>query len=355
MRDHVLAIVSKYLPGTLRPSGGANVLTKCPFHKGGQERKPSFSVNLQEGVFHCFTCHEAGNITMLLKKLGVQRATIDSELSVIRPHLETQQRKLKVEKEHFFVNRDPFHADFILPEEILGVYEWMPTTLVEDGFDPLLLQRLEIGYDRENNRVMYPLRDLYGNLAGFSGGVTPWSKWQSPKYRVYQGGRRGHDGKWVEGDYGSWFDERFPNYRCENHDFLWNYDTVYPRLLGMSDPTATVFVVEGFKACLWMIQCGFQNTVALMGSYISDRQQKMIHRLDCTAVLFLDNDQAGKNGTERIGRLLQRPMHGKVRVVRYPKEDDETQPDDYTPEAIRDFTSQTQTLHEYFKDSRHGQ
>lgn len=355
MREHVLALLSKYLPGALRPTGGHNVLTKCPFHKGGQERKPSFSVNLEEGLFHCFTCHEAGNLRTLLKKLSVPRDTIDTELSSVRPFLEAQQRKFRVEKDNFFINRDVFQADYTLPEAILGVYEWCPTILTNDGFDPYLLQRMEIGYDRENNRVMYPLRDMYGNLAGFSGGVTPLSTWQFPKYKVYQGGRRGVDGKWVTGDYGAWFDDRFPDYRCENHDFLWNFDKVYPRFIGMSDPNATVYIVEGFKACLWMIQSGFENTVALMGSYISERQQKMLHRLGCTVTLFLDNDSAGRKATVRVGKLLQRPMYGRVKVVRYPVEDDKTQPDDYEQKAIQDFVSNPQPLTEYLNQTRKNQ
>ena len=355
MREHVLALLSRYLPGELRPTGGSNVLTKCPFHKGGNERKPSFSVNLEEGLFHCFTCHEAGNLQTLLKKLSVPRETIDSELSVVRPHLETQRRKFKIEQENFFVNRDIFLADYILPEALLGVYDWCPTILTNDGFDPYLLQRMEIGYDKENNRVMYPLRDLYGNLAGFSGGVTPWSKWQFPKYKVYQGGRRGEDGKWIEGDFGRWFDDKFPGYRCENHDFLWNFDKVYPRIIGMSDPSATVYVVEGFKACLWMIQSGFENTVALMGSYISERQQKMLHRLGCTVTLFLDNDVAGRKATIRVGKLLQRPMYGRVQVVRYPAKDDKTQPDDYETKAIQDYVSNPQPFTNYLNEIRKNQ
>lgn len=352
MREHVLALLSRHLPGPLRPTGGSNILTKCPFHKGGQERTPSFSVNVDEGLWHCFTCHEAGNLRTLLKKLQLPRDSIDTELSVVKPFLEAQQRKFKIEKENFFSNNDVFKAESELPEALLGVYDWMPTMLVEDGFDPNLLRDMEIGYDRVNNRITYPLRDMYGNLAGISGGVTPWSKHQMPKYKVYQGRRRGHDGKWIEGDFGPSFDEKYPDYRCENHDFLWNFDRVMPRILSLSDPNATVYLVEGFKACLWMIQSGFENTVALMGSYISDRQQKMLHRLGCTVVLCLDNDNAGRKATFNVGDFLWKPMYGRIKVLRYPQGDDKTQPDDYETSWLRELVLNAQLFTDYVNEIR---
>lgn len=355
MRDHVLALLQRHLPGPFKGSGNGNVLTKCPFHKGGAERKPSFSVNLESGVWHCFTCHEAGSLRHLLRRLEVPDSTADAELKIIAPHLEQKKHAFKVEQANFFVDRDPFKADYILSEGILGVYEFCPLKLVNDGFDPNLLQRMEIGYDCKQNRIMFPLRDMYGNLAGFSGGVTEASTYQHPKYKVYQGRRQDpNTGRWIEGDFGPWFDEKYPDFRCENHDFLWNFDKVYPRLLGVSDPSATVYLVEGFKACLWMIQSGFENTVALMGSYISDRQQKMLHRLACNVVLFLDNDRAGINATFNVGNLLWKPMHGRIQVVPYPVGDEDTQPDDYETAAVSELVSRKKSFPEYLNSIRRG-
>lgn len=188
MREQVLAIVQRHLPGTLRPSGGGNALTKCPFHKEGKETSPSFSVHLDKGVFHCFTCHLAGDIRRLLRLLGLSRESIDVETAIIRPFLDKNRELAELEKQTLFYRQDPFKADYVLPESLLGVYDWCPTRLVEKGFDPLLLQDLEIGFDRRNNRITFPLRDMYGNLAGISGGSMTPDQW--PKYKVYQGGRR---------------------------------------------------------------------------------------------------------------------------------------------------------------------
>lgn len=354
MREQVIALLGRYLPGNLRPSGENQVLTKCPFHKGGQELKASFSVNVEKGVFHCFTCHKHGNIKQLLEELNVPGSTIDAETKVIQPYLDRQRELFKVEKQHVFSNRDPFKSNFVLPESLLGVYEVCPTSLVADGFREDILKEMDVGYDRENNRIMYPLRDMYGNLAGFSGGATPQSQVPNPKYRVYQGQRRGLDGKNIRSDFGSWFDDEddFRGYKCENHDFLWNFHQVFSRRL--SDPTATVYIVEGFKACLWMLQAGFKNTVALMGSYISDRQQQMLHLLGWSVVLFLDNDDAGMRATEMVGNLLWRPMYGRVKVVPYPEEDFDTQPDHYEVVAVHQLVSMQKSFIEYRNSRRRG-
>jgi hypothetical protein len=239
------------------------------------------------------------------------------------------------------------------------VFDHAPTKLITDGFDPDLLRSMEIGFDRRNERTTFPLRDLYGNLAGFSGGATKEGQW--PKYKVYQGKRFDLNSRLtLPGDFGPMFDEQFPGYTCENHSLLWNYDRVYPRVTEMSDSSATVYGVEGFKACLWMLMAGFQNTVALMGSYVSDIQQRLLHRLGCRVVLFLDNDEAGRKATFSVGERLWKPLKGQVDVVPYPEVDvaaslrgeGNTQPDHYELDAVRELVSKKITFTDHFNQSR---
>lgn len=347
MREEVLSLLTRHMSGPFKPSGGSNMLARCPFHKGGEERKPSFSVNVATGMFQCFTCHVAGDIRYLLRMLGLPRSTIDAETKIIKPLLDAAREQYRVEKENTFSNAEPFRAKRALPEAILGIYDWCPMGLVQKGFDVGLLQDMEVGFDRAQNRVTYPLRDLYGDLAGISGGATLPDQW--PKYKVYQGARKDYDGRWVSGDFGEWFDKEYPGYTCENHQFLWNYHRVYPRLTETSDRNATIYVVEGFKACLWMLQAGYLNTVALMGSSISDRQQQLLHRLSANVVLCLDNDDAGRKAALRVGELLWRPMHGRVRVMQYPVQDNNTQPDDYPINSLRALVDNSVNYLEYIK------
>ena len=48
---------------------GENVQTSCPFHKNGQERKPSFGVNGEIDKCHCFACGWSGTIDEMISEL----------------------------------------------------------------------------------------------------------------------------------------------------------------------------------------------------------------------------------------------------------------------------------------------
>ena len=349
MHDQVLALFTRHL-GPLKPRGQGNYQTICPFHKDGQERTPSFSVNADKGVWHCFTCHEAGSVKSLLYKLGLSRAQVDVETRPIDAFLQQNREHWKLERQHTFVQKDPFRAPYQLPEVVLSLFDHEPTSLIWDGFDRGVLRDLEVGFDPRQRRITYPLRDLYGSLAGVAGGAI--EQGVQPKYLVYEGGHRTPDRRWVPGHFGPGFDEEFPGYHCDNHDFIWNYDRIYARALAMSDQEHTVYLVEGYKACVWMHMAGFRNTGALMGSYISDTQQRLIHRLGGTVVLFLDNDEPGRRATLNVGELLWKPLHGRVMIIPYPEADrnDNTQPDDYELDAVRSLEEKKVPFTEYFQN-----
>lgn len=348
MQDQVLALVSKYMAGPFRPAGGHNILAKCPFHKGGNERRASFSINTENGLYHCFTggCPAgSGTLKKLLSLLSVPESVIQSEMEKVKPYLALQQTTFKLEKQHTFLNKDPFKVTYPLTEAILGVYDFCPTLLVEQEFSQQVLREMGVGYDLGKNRITYPIRDMYGALAGFSGGMTPLTLDNlHQKYRVYQGRLKSPSGQLYPSDFGIWFDEWFSNeypeaggeYKCENHDYLWNFHTVWKRFRQNSANVPVVYVVEGFKACMWMVQAGFQNTVALMGSSISTRQSQMLFKLGAPVVLFLDNDKAGKHATKSVGDNIWKPLYGRVSVVQYPVEDRliDTQPDSYETQSL---------------------
>ena len=45
---------------------GNNIQTNCPFHKEGQERKPSFGINKNTGECHCFGCGWSGTLSEMI-------------------------------------------------------------------------------------------------------------------------------------------------------------------------------------------------------------------------------------------------------------------------------------------------
>jgi hypothetical protein len=292
------------------------------------EKSPSFSVNVEMGVFHCFTCHVAGTIPTMLTMLGVPAATVEQEIGPVREAIRQNVENRKIARQAKYQTSNPFRAQNILSEALVGGFNWCPTSLVNLGFDPQWLQFLQVGVDNRNRRITYPVRDIYGNLAGFVGGRTDPS--QEPKYLVYKGRRTGFDGSIVHSEYGLWFEEEYPDYDFRNHDYLWNYDKVYPRLF-FGKEVETLVIVEGFKACIWSLQCGYRNTVALMGSSMSERQRELLLRVRSNIVLFLDNNEAGWEGTHKIGNTLQKAVP-TVWVARYPN--GASQPDDLDHQSV---------------------
>lgn len=330
MRQKILSLIERYL-GRGHYSGEDNISLPCPIHKT-KDGNP-FSINVTNGAWHCFTCHAVGTLPKLLRALGLPRNRIDAELKDVRGELLANRKQLEWRKRARWQAQDPFLAETILPEVLLKPYEWCPLNLVNAGFDPQWLHWLDIGFDKINNRVMYPIRDIYGNLAGMSGGtVIPGTY---PKYKVYQGRRIVTDSftgkpREIGSDYGEWFDEQHPDYVFHNHNYLWNYDQVYPRHF-FGRESRDLIIVEGFKACIWLLQYGWQDTVALMGSSMSDHQRNLIQRLDSKIVLFLDNDEAGRDATDDIARVLRRSQPG-VKIAHYPA--NKMQPDDLLPDEL---------------------
>jgi hypothetical protein len=336
MRDQVIAVLDRHLDlGNYRFSGDSNIKIKCPFHKGGRETNASFSINVDTGLFNCFTCHESGTIRRLLQLLGLPKQEIDNETKELRELFNNNIAALKFKRRTDCIQNDPFRAKMVLPETFLAAYDFMPTKLVTDGFRPDVLQYCEVGYDRSNDRITYPIRDLYGNLAGVVGGRV--FAYQEPKYLVYSGKRKdAATGRVIPSNFGFWFDEdyQYEGYEFDNHDYLWGYDKAYPRLF-FGKEAHTLVVVEGYKAALWCIQSGWTNTVALMGSSLSYRQKQLLLRVRTSKIVFfLDNNDAGREGTRRITSELHKLMTG-VLIARYPSDaHDECQPDDLTPEAV---------------------
>lgn len=288
-------------------SDSMNLAAYCPFHKDGAERKPSFFVYVGPNTEHkstgasfCHTCGTGWTLGYLLKRLGVKRAVVDSIIEIAnesRPHVSS----------NYYARVDLSNPT--LPEETLSAWDYAPTRLLRAGFSKETLRYFDIGFDRNTQRITFPLRNQTGLLVGVSGrSVTG----DASKYKVY---RRE-------------FHSLIPGYEVDKSKTLWGLDKIYHTAMNAGLRTPVV-VCEGFKAAMWVYQAGHKNVVALTGTYCSPQQKMLLGRITNEVVLFLDNDPPGRKATWKILKTLDGSLD--VRLADYSLEENGKSPDDLDP------------------------
>jgi DNA primase len=309
------------------------IAAACPFHKGGQERRPSFWISRTSGDWGCFACAEHGpDLKALLHALGVKKSSLENVIDEAVKEARREQNIKKAERRR--KARAEFRGMHILPEALLGVYEYCPVKLLDEGFDEETLKAHDIGFDRDRQRITFPLRDVFGNLVGISGRTVEPGAY--PKYKIYEGWHE-TDGIRSPGELGEWF----PEYSVDGiRDHLWRSHFFYRDIF--DDKSKRLIIVEGYKAAMWLVQFSRQrpewgwwfNTGALMGARMSSAQERLVRRMGTETWIFLDNNDAGRTGTEAIGDRLGNSTF-PVYLCRYPEEyDDDVQPSDLSGEEI---------------------
>lgn len=79
----------------------------------------------------------------------------------------------------------------------------------------------------------------------------------------------------------------------------------------------TINIVEGALDCIWLWQCGYPNSLAILGSTMSDEQAAYLKTTGKKIKICLDNDVAGKKGAEKACEKLN-SMGVKSWIVDFP-------------------------------------
>lgn len=310
---------------------GRNYIGLCPFHN---EKSPSFSVSQDKQIYKCFSCNEAGNvITFVMKqknknfieaiKYLAERARIPLEIGKGESSQITKKRELlyKINKEagrFFFSNLTKVKKakEYFLNRGIdentikkfglgysLDMWQGLIDHLLSKGYkysdlldDGLILKGKNANnyYDRFRNRVMFPVFDKEGRVIGFGGRVLDNSK---PKYLNSPETLIFHKGTNLYG----------LNFALKNK---------------IED--RTIIVVEGYMDCVSLHQYGITNSVASLGTALTEQQARLLKRYADTIIISYDADVAGQNATQRgIDILTEAGFQVKVLSIPEAKDPDE--------------------------------
>lgn len=185
----------------------------------------------------------------------------------------------------------------VLPEWMAYRYEWDERVKVAfPTFSDKTLKEHGIGFDPDRRRATVPIRDEHGQLVGFSGRAAYPS---GLRYLLYGSAELGVQG-----------------YRFAQTRFLWGAHTFYRQAI--VKPTR-VFVAEGFKQRMRLVEAGFPNVVSLMTRTLSASQLKVLERVADEIVLALDRDKPGTESAQALARTTLRPyrMRGRLFYFAY--------------------------------------
>ncbi len=305
-RLDIVDIVSETVQ--LRKSG-KNYIGFCPFHPN--TRTPAFVVFPETGTWHCFGCQKGGDIfTFVMEREGwdfaealkhlAQRAGV--ELRPASPQAAQQAeeherlRQLLEEAVAFFRHHlhtpagkpalDYLHRRGLTDATIeawgLGYAPNAREALLrffrEKGYTPeemlqagLLSQRDDGSvYDRFRHRVMFPIRDARGRMAGF--GARTLDPDGVPKY--------------LNTPQTPLFDK--------GH-LLYGLDKARQAIRQRDQ----VVLVEGYMDVIALHQAGYANAVSPMGTALTEAHLRQLKRYTRNIVLALDPDEAGQRAVLR--------------------------------------------------------
>ncbi len=319
-KTDIVDIIGERIPLVAR---GKNFFGVCPFH---DDSNPSLCVSREKQIYTCFSCHATGNVYTFLMNydhIGFREALkyLGDKVGVNVSSINIQKKSTKFDKfyeaynfsvkyfqnnlsstkgkaaRNYLSNRGINEAT-IKEFEIglsLDTRDDLTKLLVNKKYDLGELNRIGLSsddHDIYNDRIMFPLYNVSGQVVGFSG-------------RIYNDNGQNKYLNTKETDI------------FKKGEMLYHYHIAREECRLQK----SVIVMEGFMDVIRASTIGIKNTVALMGTALTNNQFNLIKRLSNNIILCLDGDEPGIHAMLSIGdHLLEQGV--EVKVVVLPNDDD---------------------------------
>ena len=318
----IVDIIGERIPLVAR---GKNLFGVCPFH---DDSNPSMCVSREKQIYTCFSCHATGNVfTFLMNyehidfktalkelgdKVGINTSSIKVEKKVTKYDKLYEAYNLSVKyfqnnlssmigktAKEYLKNRG-INEDIIKEFEIglsLDKRDDLTKLLSSKSYDLATLNKIGLSSDDHDvyiDRIMFPLYDVSGQVVGFSGRIykdIDMNKYLNTKEtEIFKKGEM-------------LYHYHIAREECRNKNY--------------------VIVMEGFMDVIRASTIGIRNTVALMGTALTEEQINLLKRLSNNIILCLDGDNPGVEATLKIGdHLIKNGIEPKVIPLPNPEDPD---------------------------------
>lgn len=366
-RLNIVELIGSYVK---LDKSGAHYKACCPFH---QERTPSFMVNEEKNMWHCFGCGKGGDVfafvmemeglefrealKMLAERAGVElpqyrgeaknKETKDRIYDLLELATKFYEKQLwdgsGKEKILAYLKGRGLSDDSIRKFR-LGYapdgWRHMLEFLTSKGFKTEELEQAGLiikktqehqasgithpasaaYYDRFRDRIMFPVFDILGRVIGYSARVSPGGDESQAKYINTPETPVYHKSRALYG--------------------------LFHAKQAMKQSGATV-IVEGNMDVIAMHQAGIGNTVALSGTALTPEQLTMMKRYGNEVRLFFDMDGAGQKAARKSAELaLEKEL--SVSVIALASGKDAADMGKESPEKLREAVAQFVPVPRYF-------
>lgn len=306
----------------------------CPFH---QEKTSSFSVTPDRNMFYCFGCHAGGDmITYIMKRDNMDfREAVEylANRAGVTVQKESPAARRKQERARGVVAANlaaaQLYREILLSAKGKKGLEY----LQERRLSPEIVEKFGLGFAPDNWNTIedYLFKKAFSQEQVKSTGLIKRSDQQNRYYDLFRNrvifpihDQRGE----VIGFGGRVLDGSLPKYLNTPETELFskrkNLYGLYQARQAMRNLNQAL-VVEGYMDCLKMHQAGIENTVATLGTAMTQEQARLLRRFVEEVVVLFDGDDAGQREALRAVEVL-RAEGLRVWVVSLPGGKD---PDDY--------------------------
>ena len=305
---HKIDIVDLVARYTTLKKAGRNYKGLCPFHK---EKTPSFMVSPDKQIAYCFGCHRGGDIFKFVEE--VERLDFREALAWLARQAGVAITALPPEQRSEKEALKELHARAAqLWQGELARHEGAQQYLHQRGLTPDTIASFEIGYapglydflwralgdvehkklvtaglvsardvagqdifDRFRNRIMFPIRNVEGEIIAFTGRILGDDPEQakyvnSPETPLYHKGR-----------------------------VIYNLDKAKNAIREHD----AVVLMEGQMDVISAYQAGYKHVVAVSGTALTEDQLRLLKRYTKRLYFCFDSDAAGQAATYRSAEL----------------------------------------------------